>query len=314
MSAASRPADTTRQRGGQRRSSERSSRPPPKGAVGLALGGGAARGIAHIPILEALDDLGIRPRLIAGTSIGAIMGGIYASGLSGREIRQYARELLESRTELIRRVIARIPGSITSLFNPMTPAMFEPQTLFEALLPDALPPTFKGLKIPLKVVASDFYAQSEVVLEAGPLLPAIAASAALPALLKPVEIGERILIDGGFVNPTSFDLLDQDAHITIAIDVTGKPGGTKPRARRRRQDGRPPMPNSLDAWIGAAQITLHSIVEAKLRSQAPDILIRPDVGRFGALDFFKVEEILSAGAPAAEELKRALDEKLAALT
>jgi len=280
---------------------------PPKGSVGLALGGGAARGLAHIPVLEALDELGIRPRIIAGTSIGSLIGGVYASGLSGSEIRDYVLKLFDSRSELIRRLITRWPGSVSSLFNPMTPAMFAPQTLFEILLPEMMAKTFEELAIPLKVVAADFYSQEQVIFTSGPLMPAISASSALPALLKPVEIDGRILIDGGFVNPTPFDLVRDDAAITVGVDVTGKPGGVRDPNKSRG------MPNSLDAWIGAAQITLHSIISEKLKSQAPDILIRPEIDGYGAMDFYKVHDILAAAGPVREELKRALGEKLSAI-
>ncbi len=272
---------------------------PPRGSIALALGGGAARGIAHIPLLEALDELGIRPRVIAGTSIGALIGSVYANGMSGRDIRRYTLDLFEARSELIRRLINRWPGSLTSLINPMTPAIINPVTLFEIVLPEDLPKDFSELKIPLKVVAADFHAQEQVIISSGPLLPAISASSALPALLTPVKLDGHILIDGGFVNPTPFDIVTNDAEFTVAVDVTGK-GGTEPGE----------MPNSMEAWIGAAQITLYSIVREKLKYEAPDILIRPDVGRFRVLDFYKVEEILEAAEPARMEFIKQLDKLL----
>lgn len=260
---------------------------PPRGSVALALGGGAARGFAHIPILEGLDELGIKPRIIAGTSIGSLIGAVYANGMSGHDIRDYALELFGGRSELIRRLINGWPGSLTNLFNPMTPAIVNPKTLFEIVLPDDLAESFSDLKIPLKVVAADFHAAEQVIIEEGPLLPAISASSALPALLTPVEHQDRILIDGGFVNPTPFDILTDEAEFIVACDVTGK---GPPRNGN--------MPNSMDAWIGAAQITLHSIVKEKLKYEAPDILIRPQVGRFRVLDFYKINEILAAAEPA----------------
>jgi NTE family protein len=159
-----------------------------------------------------------------------------------------------------------------------------------------MPLLIEQLKIPFLAVATDFYTEEQVVFDAGPLLPAVAASAALPALLKPVQIGERVLIDGGFVNPTPFDLIKGRCDVVVAVDVTGdiikRPGRT--------------MPTSLETWIGAAQITLHSIVREKLKFQAPDVLIRPDVGGFGGLDFTKIEDILKASQPAKEATKRQL--------
>lgn len=275
---------------------------PTTPTVGIALGGGAARGIAHIPMLETLDELGIRPAVVAGTSIGSIFGAAYAAGLSGRDIRDYTRALFSKRGELARRVATRWPGSILSLWNPMTPAMFNPETLLEIVMPETLPLDFSGLAMPLLVVATDFYAREQIVLDSGPLIPAIAASSSLPALLKPVMLDNRVLIDGGFVNPTPFDVIRPHAQITVAIDVT---------ANKAVSPTRSGMPNSLDAWIGAAQIALKSIVQEKLRSQAPDVLIRPEVGAFATLDFYKVDQILKAGEACREQLKRAIDQAVA---
>ena len=149
-------------------------------SVALALGGGAARGIAHIPILEAFDELGIEPSVIAGTSIGSIMVACYASGLSGRELRQFAVELFEKRSELLRRLFAAPSGSWASIFQFSTSALIKPDHLFKLILPAQVPDRFEDLKLPLKVVATDFFDQSQIIFESGHLLPAIGASSALP--------------------------------------------------------------------------------------------------------------------------------------
>jgi NTE family protein len=274
--------------------------PARRPTVALALGGGAARGIAHIPLLEALDDLGVRPTVIAGTSIGAIVGVCYASGMSGRELRDYARGLFVNRTDLIRRMASRWPGSVASLWNPMTPAIVNGETLIEILLPDGVPTTFEALKIPFKTVATDLWGRSQVVLDKGPLMPAVAASASVPALLKPVQINGRVLVDGGCVNPTPFDVIRGSADVTVAFDLTSE--------TPVEGEG---VPSSLDAVMASAQIMFSSIVREKLRNEAPDILIRPEVGHFRALNFFKVDDLLAAAGPAKEELKRRLGKALA---
>ena len=282
--------------------------PAVRPSVAIALGGGAARGLAHIACLEALDELGLSPKLIAGTSIGAIIGVCYAAGMSGREIRKHASQLFHSRADFMRRLAQRWPGSIYSLWNPLTPAILNGETLLEILLPDGLPRDLKTLTIPFQAISTDFYGEEQVIFSEGPLTPAIAASSALPGLLKPVEIDGRVLIDGGFVNPTPFDVLTGKADIVVAIDVTG---GTQ-RARNRRAKSAAKLPNSFDTWVGAAQITLRSIQAEKLKNQAPDILVRPEVADFGILDFFKIEEILKAAEPAKDELKRQLEKSLTA--
>jgi NTE family protein len=262
--------------------------------MGLALGGGAAKGIAHIPMIEVLDELGVRPAVIAGTSIGAIIGANYAAGMTGREMRAYALKLFGNRTELLRRIASRWPGSIGTLWNPFTPALLSAEALVEILMPETLPLDFDKLAIPFIAVATDFYAQEQVLFETGALIPAVAASSALPALMTPVEHEGRILIDGGFVNPTPFDILRERADITIAIDVTGT---TRTRHPKK-------LPSSLEVSIGAGQITLASIVKEKLKAGGPDVLIRPAVNQFAALDFFKAAEILQAADASKDELKR----------
>jgi NTE family protein len=170
------------------------------------------------------------------------------------------------------------------------------------LLPDVLHCDFSAMKIPFVAIAADFYAIEQVVLDHGPLIPALAASCALPAWARPVVIGERVLIDGGYINPIPFDVVMHRADITVAVDVTGDP--------QRRPGVR--VPNPLEAMTGAAQLLFHSITREKLKSVAPDILVRPAVGAYGAFDYFKFAEILEASQPAKDELKRRLAERLAA--
>jgi NTE family protein len=263
---------------------------------GLALGGGGARGLAHIAVLEALDDLGLKPSLIAGTSIGAMIGAAYASGMSGRELRDYCRGLLRRRRSVLRHFYARWSGSLWDYWNPLTPALFSAEKVMETVLPPSLKPRFEDLNVPLLTVATDFYAQSPYVSASGDLLPAVAASAALPVLLKPVELDGRMLMDGGFVNPLPFDLLRDRTGLVVAVDVSGGPA-----------EGAGGLPKSAEAMIGSQQIALRSIINEKLKSAAPDLLIRPEVSRFRVLDFLKIGEIMKAAEPVREEAKRALD-------
>lgn len=270
-------------------------------SIGIALGGGAARGFAHVVVLEALDDLGVRPSVIAGTSMGALIGAAYAAGLPARDIREHLAQLFSGRTALLRRLQERWPGSLFSLWNPLTPALVNGETLFGIVLPDALPASFEELKVPFRVVATDYYEQDQVILTSGPLIPAITASSALPGLITPVEIGGRVLIDGGCVNPTPFDIVQKEAAITVAVDVLA---ATAHREDRRR------LPSSIEAWISSLQILFRAIMREKERVSPPDILIRPPIGAFNALDFYRCSEILVAAAPAKEELKRKLGARL----
>ncbi len=275
-------------------------RVPKAPTVALALGGGSARGLAHIAIIEAFDELGIKPSVIAGTSFGAIIGACYAAGLSAAEVRAYATELLASRSAVFYRLATRLPGYITSLWSPRHPAVVDGVSLFDMLLPERVRTDFASLAIPLHLIAVDFHSMSEVVLSEGPVIPAVAASASLPSILRPVEIGGRVLIDGGFVNPTPFDILLDKADITVAIDVTGAP----------EQGTTADQLSTDDLWTGALHALFTAVTREKLARRAPDIFIRPQVSNYESMDFLKMDEILAATEPAKQELKRALDARL----
>ena len=270
--------------------------------IALALGGGSARGLAHALMLEAFDEVGIKPVVIAGTSMGAICGAAYASGLSGAEIRAEFEALLGKRGRFFKRFAGKLRGSVSTLWSARTPSVVDNVTLFEMLLPETMARNFEGLQIPFLAIATDFYAIEQVVLDRGPLIPALAASCALPSLARPVVLDGRVLIDGGFVNPVPYDVVMGRADITVAIDVTGD--------TQRRPGVK--IPTTLEAITGSTQILFHSITREKLKTLAPDILIRPKVGAFGALDYFKIDTILEAAYPAKQELKEKLVQCLAA--
>jgi NTE family protein len=275
--------------------------PGPAPRIGLALGGGSARGLAHIAILEVFDELGLKPAAIAGTSMGSICGALYAAGLSAAEMRADFESQFASRVALAKRFAGKLRDGLSSLWSPLSPSVIDNVTLFEMMLPDILHCDFASLRLPFVAVAADFYANEQVVLDRGPLIPALAASCALPVWARPVVLDGRVLIDGGYVNPIPFDVVRNRADITVAVDVTGDP--------QRRPGVK--VPNPIEAVTGATQILFHSITREKLKSIAPDILIRPDVGAFGAFDFFKIGEILGAAERAKEDLKRQLVQRLA---
>lgn len=272
-------------------------------SVALALGSGGARGLAHIPVLETFDELGIAPSAIAGCSMGAVVGAGYAAGMSGKEIRAFSVEALRKQGDFARRLISmqweswrarwRETRSLRELNMQLAAS-----GIAEEFLPPGLPKTFEELRIPLTVVATDYRERTEAIYRAGRLHPAVAGSMAIPGLLRPVEFEGRMLIDGGAVNPLPFDLLRSDADIVVAVDVT------------RRRDAPAGIPDPLQMLFGASDIMTHAIVSEKLKSGAPDILLRPNVSAFGALDFPRAVPILKAAEPVKEELKRKLAELL----
>ncbi len=270
---------------------------PPR--IALALGSGGARGLAHIPAIEAFDELGITPSAIAGCSMGAVVGAGYAAGMSGKELREFAFDALRKQGDFARRLISMQWGSLRERWREKrTLSEFSMQVeasgVAEEFLPPQLPRTFEELKIPLTVVATDYRERSEAIYRSGLLRPAVAGSMAIPGLLRPVEFDGKLLIDGGAVNPLPFDLLRKDADIVVAIDIT------------RLGESPPGIPDPMQALFTASHIMTHAIVAEKLKSSAPDILLRPNVSAFGALDFPRALPILKASEPIKEELKRKL--------
>ena len=272
--------------------------------IGLALGGGGARGLAHIPVLEVFDELGLKPHLISGTSIGAIFGAAYASGMEARQIRAHADRLLGQWTEIAKHLVTSTSKSLFDQWPPkaFTMALIKPETLMDAMLPAALKKDFASLHLPLKIVATDYHAQAPYVIETGALLPAISASIALPALFKPVEYDGRVLLDGGLTNPLPFDLVEPLTDITVACHVIGGP----------TEGGNASLPNSLEATIASSQIMQNSIVAEKLKVHSPHIVLRPAIDQFRVLEFYRIKHILRAATPIKEELKRALDAHISA--
>jgi NTE family protein len=267
-------------------------------SIALALGGGGARGLAHIPILEAFDELGLRPKIIAGTSIGAIFAAAYASGLNGRQIRAHAYEVLKNRLDLVRDLYAARVRTTRGIWNVLAPrpAFLAPDRLLDIILPPRIARDFAHLAIPLEIVASDFYAQEPVVFAAGPLRQAIAASIALPVIFQPVVYQGRVLIDGGLVNPLPFDIVNGEAQVTIAVDASGAPV---------RRPGRE-IPKAWEALFASNFIFERTIIREKLRHRHPDIYVDAGTSRFQILDFMKIDEIFAAAAPAKERLKAQL--------
>ncbi|MEO8668062.1 MAG: patatin-like phospholipase family protein [Bauldia sp.] len=264
--------------------------------IGLALGGGGARGFAHVAVIEALDELGLRPAIIAGTSMGAVIGAGCAAGMTGAAIRSYAIELFAKRSDVLGRIWQLRPKSVSDLFAQGV-TQLDAERVVEAFLPKDLPEEFAGLATPLRVIATDFYGWSEAVIEHGPLRRAVAASAAIPALFRPVLADGRVLIDGGVTNPLPFDRLGEDCDITIAVDVIGGPMSSHAR-----------IPGTTEALFGAAQLFMQSVTREKLRSgRPPDIVIRAPANAFRALDFMKAAEILRAAEPMKEDLKRKME-------
>lgn len=270
--------------------------------IGIALGAGGAKGIAHIAMLEALDEIGLRPSCIAGSSIGALMGMLYAAGRSAAEVKDLVAHLAITRKDTVRSVHSdKKIGKWMRMIDPdfHHGGLLEGASILEGLCRDRDCGTFEELVTPLKVFATDFWARRSVVFETGPMQPAVQASMALPGVFNPVEIDGRVYIDGGTINPVPYDVLSGCCDLVVAIDVNG---GCESEGSS--------APGYFDVVFGSIQILQQAIVQRQLEHHQPDIYLSLDLGDFRTLEFHKADEIYRHVQPAKEELKRRLTEEL----
>ena len=264
--------------------------------IGLALGGGGARGLAHILVLELLDELKLKPCIIAGTSIGALIGSLYASGLSGKAIHEVVSRYRRASDEPLRSVIRKRAALLRWVGPPSARfghgGWLSPDHFLRHLIDAVAKERFEDLEIPLVVVAADFWSATEVVFEGGELFPALRSSIAVPGVFPPVLLDGRVLVDGSLLNLVPYDRIRDRCDVTLAVDVCSS----------RCADNQP-VPHALEALLGAFDIMQTAALTAKMERCPPDIYVRPCVGNIRILDFAKAEEVFAQAAPAIEELR-----------
>jgi NTE family protein len=268
-----------------------------KKRIGLALGGGGARGLAHIHVLETLDELGIQPHAIAGTSIGAVMGALYASGLSGAEIRDLIDQLLTKKIEKFSDVFTRHDllnwvGLIDPVFQKG--ALLKGERFVRFLAESMNCSAFEDLPTPLFISTTDFATGTEAVFSSGDLLSAVRASMAIPGVFSPVERDGQMLVDGGLINPLPYNLLRKECDLVIAVDVSGS------------FDGSLKKPDFFDAMLGSFRIVQSSLIAEQLRREPPDIYLRPELHGVRMLEFNKADEIFEQSESMRHELRKKL--------
>ena len=265
----------------------------------MALGGGSARGLTHIPYIEAMDELGLRPAAISGTSIGALIGAGWAAGMSGKALREHATEVLGT-LRIIAGKLWTTHVRLGGMLKTGIPTQLDATSIVDAFTPPGFPQTFKELSVPLYVVATDFQSWHQVVFNTGLLRPAIAGSIAIPSLFKPVSYANHVLVDGGVVNPLPLDQASFGTDFLIGIDVNGDPSSGLNKTNHK----------ALDMWFGSAQIMMHSITAHMMAAYPPDIYIRPHVSSFGMLEFWRVREILAHVDGDKDRFKRMLEQRM----
>ena len=281
--------------------------------VGLVLSGGGAKGFAHIGVLKVLEEAGLKIDYIGGTSMGAVVGGLYASGYNAGQIDSIFKST--NFDKLINDFIPRSSKNFYEKRNDELYALVLPFNNFKIGIPQALSKgmynfnllskltrhvkhvsDFNELKIPFLCIATDIESGKEVVVHKGNLARAMIASSAFPSLFSPVEIEGRLLVDGGVTNNYPIDEVRKlGADIIIGVDV---------------QDGLRDRNSLKDATKILVQITnLHSIEKMKESIAKTDIYIKPDITDYGVVSFDKGKEIILRG----EEATFAVYEKIEAL-
>ena len=273
-------------------------------SIGLALGGGSARGLAHIPILEVFDELGVKPKVIAGCSIGALLGAAYAAGMSAREIRERAEMLLSDRIGALRYAFGqkRINPFELLALRGLASLHVQGETLAGLVLPEELPKLIEDLAIPFKVIATDFDTMEEKVIERGPLVKAVAASIAIPGVILGPLYDGHAYVDGCVTNPVPFNHVREGSDIVVAVDVTGRPREANGAQR-----------SNMELAVGSLLILFNQVASLRRMTSPPDIYIRPAIDSFSGGDFFRIREVIEQAQPAKEQLKRELDARLTSL-
>ena len=249
--------------------------------VGLALSGGAVRGAAHVGVLQVLEEAGIRPDLVAGTSAGSLVGALYCAGVPLGDMKAEALELKWSKI-----------GKVT---RPRL-GWFDISHLEERLNEQIERRTFAELAIPFAAVTADILAGEVVVLREGSVAAAVRASCSVPGIFTPTVQGERLLVDGGVLNNLPVSVArEMGADYVIAVDLF-------PSGQRFRQ------PRHLAEM---AMLVFYNIALLAHRERdEADCLIMPDIGHLGIIDFSHTAELIARGREAAEAALPQLREDL----
>lgn len=279
-------------------------RPPRPATVGLALGGGAGRGIAHIGVLQVLEENGIFPTAIAGTSVGSLVGGLYAAGISPSRL-----QILSEQLKWRNLASFNIPGlNLASLSNlsfgegslPFLEGatgifdMEKMETWIEQVLGG--PIDFTQLNIPFVAVATDLVTGEVMALNEGPIAPAIRASSSVPGVFTPAQRGSRLLVDGAISDNLPISVVrSMGADYVIAVDILPTGGAT---VISRTGEGTLAPRHAIDILVHAlyalVRFTQHDILP-------PDCLITPAVGHISFTDLGSRAQLIARGRAATEE-------------
>ncbi len=256
---------------------------PPR--IGLALGGGAARGFAHIGVIQVLEEAGIRPDLVVGTSAGSLVAALYASGKTGAELAALAQSMDE--------------GAITDWSFPSR-GLIRGEALARYVREQTGSRPIEQMKLPLGIVATDLDSGAGILFQRGDTGSAVRASSAVPAVFQPVKIGNREYVDGGLVAPVPVHFARQmGAELVLAIDISSPPDGNA-------------TGDVMKMLLQTFAIMGRSINQFELRDA--DVVLRPQLAGVTSADFGSRLKAIQAGREAALRQLGELRARIAALT
>ncbi len=261
-------------------------KPPPRPPrIGLALGGGAARGFAHIGVIQVLEEAGITPDLVVGTSAGSFVAALYASGLNGAQLGALAETMDEA--------------AITDWSFPGR-GLIRGEALARFVREKTGGLTIEKMHMPLGIVATDLDSGNAILFRRGDTGIAVRASSAVPAVFRPVRIGSREYVDGGLVSPVPVRFARQmGAELVIAVDITQAPDGAD-------------TGDMMSLLLQTFSIMGRSINQFELRDA--DIALRPSLHGVASVDFAARAQSIQAGREAALAALPQMKAKIAALT
>jgi NTE family protein len=256
---------------------------PPR--IGLALGGGAARGFAHIGVIQVLEENGIRPDLVVGTSAGSLVAAMYASGRSGQDMASLAQTMDE--------------GVLTDWSFPMR-GLIRGEALARYAREQTGGRSIEQMKMPLGIVATDLDSGAPILFQRGDTGVAVRASSAVPAVFQPVRIGSREYVDGGLVSPVPVRFARQmGAEMVIAVDISSPPEGNA-------------TSDAMRMLLQTFSIMGRSINQFELKDA--DVVLRPLLAGVSSGDFAARMKAIQAGREVALKQLPELKARIAALT
>lgn len=299
-----------------------------KTKIGLALGSGSARGWAHIGVIRALEEEGIKPDIVTGCSIGSLVGAAYAGGHLDA-LQQWVNEL--SFLDVVRLLDVKMNGGL-----------IEGDSLMGSFRNKIAQLNIEQLPLPYAAVATDLNSGREVWLQDGPLPDAVRASIALPGLFSPVQMDNRWLVDGGLTNPVPVSLCRaMGAEVIIAVNLNSDIVGKHLRERKEREqhperdlftqlldkvndslkDTRMSQwlserqqqresPGMFEVMASAINIMQDRITKSRMAGDPPDVLISPRLGKLGLLEFDRAEEAIAEGYDSIKRMLPAIQHAL----